>query len=158
MFIYRNQFPYSIIWDESGAKGHQGQKCNRRLPAQLKARNESVCSVAQSCPTLCNPVECGPPVSSVHGIFQARILEWVAISHSRRSSRPRDWTPVSCISCTGRRVLHHGATWETKNRDLPPKYSFLHLTSLKCTQPSKIRLLRQTMKSKIFLFPLSNIK
>ena len=42
-----------------------------------------VCSVAQSCLTLCNPTDCSPPGSSFHGIFQARILEWVAISYSR---------------------------------------------------------------------------
>ena len=46
----------------------------------------------QSCPTLCDPVDCSPPGSSVHGILQARILEWVAISFSRGSYRPRDWT------------------------------------------------------------------
>ena len=43
-------------------------------------------------------LDCSPPVSSVHGILQARILEWVAISFSRGSSRPRDQTPVSCIA------------------------------------------------------------
>ena len=42
--------------------------------------------VAQSCPTLCDPMDCSPPCSSVHGILQARILEWVAISFSRGSS------------------------------------------------------------------------
>ena len=52
---------------------------------------------AQSCPTLCDPVDCNLPGSSVHRIVQARILEWVAISFSRRSSRPRDWTQVSRI-------------------------------------------------------------
>ena len=57
--------------------------------------------VAQSCPTLCDPVDCSPPGFSVHGILQARILEWVAISFSRESSRPRDRTQVSCIG--GRR-------------------------------------------------------
>ena len=46
--------------------------------------------VAQSCPTLCDPMDCSPPGSSVHGIFQARVLEWVAISFSRGSSQPRD--------------------------------------------------------------------
>ena len=45
--------------------------------------------VAQSCPTVCNPMDCSPPGSSVHGIFQARVLEWVAISFSRGSSQPR---------------------------------------------------------------------
>ena len=54
-----------------------------------------VCSVCQSCPTLCDPVECSPPCSPVHGVFQARILEWVAIPFSRVSSRPRDWIQVS---------------------------------------------------------------
>ena len=49
-----------------------------------------VCLVAQSCLTLCDPMGCSPPGSSVHGILQARILEWVAISFSRGSSRPRD--------------------------------------------------------------------
>ena len=54
--------------------------------------------VAHSCPTLCNPMDCSLPGSSIHGIFQARVLEWVAISFSRRSSRPRDRTQVSCIA------------------------------------------------------------
>ena len=53
--------------------------------------------VAQSCPTLCDPVDCSLPGSSVHEILQARILERVAISFSRGSSRPRDRTWVSCI-------------------------------------------------------------
>ena len=54
--------------------------------------------VAQSCPTPCGPVDCSPPGSSLHGILQARILEWVAISFSRGSSQPRDWTRVSSIA------------------------------------------------------------
>ena len=55
------------------------------------------------CPTLCNPIEWASPGSSVHGILQARILEWAAIPFSRRSSPPRDGTPVSCI---GRGILY----------------------------------------------------
>ena len=58
----------------------------------------SVMLVAQSCPTLCNPMDYNPSVSSVHGIFQARILEWVAISFSRGSSWPRYQTRVSYIA------------------------------------------------------------
>ena len=58
---------------------------------------ESESEVTQSCPTLCNPMDFSLPGSSVHGIFQARILEWVAISFSRRSSWPRDWAQVSSI-------------------------------------------------------------
>ena len=61
----------------------------------------------QSCPTLCGPVDCSPPGSSVRGIFQARILEWVAIPYSRRSSQPRDRTCVSGVFCIGRWVLYH---------------------------------------------------
>ena len=54
--------------------------------------------VAKSCPTLCNPRDCSLPVFSVHGILQARILEWVAIPFSRGSSWHRNWTCVSCIA------------------------------------------------------------
>ena len=61
-------------------------------------------SVTVSRPTLCDPMHCSLPGSSVHGILQARILEWVAISFSRASSRPRDGTQVSCI---GRQTLYH---------------------------------------------------
>ena len=53
--------------------------------------------VAQSCPTLCDPMNCSLPGSSVHRIFQAIVLEWIAISFSRGSSQPRDWTRVSHI-------------------------------------------------------------
>ena len=55
-------------------------------------------SVTQSCPPLCDPMDCSPPGSSVHGILQARILEWVAIPFSRGSSWTRDWTWVSFIA------------------------------------------------------------
>ena len=54
--------------------------------------------VIQSCPTLCDPMDCSLPGSSIHGILQARILEWIVISFSRGSSKPRDWTWVSCIA------------------------------------------------------------
>ena len=54
--------------------------------------------VSQSCPTICDPIDCSLPGSSIHGISQARILEWVAIPLSRVSSQPRDWTQVSWIA------------------------------------------------------------
>ena len=54
--------------------------------------------VAQSCLTLCNPMDCSLPGSSVHGILQARVLQWVAMPFSRGFSRPRDWTHVCCIA------------------------------------------------------------
>ena len=56
----------------------------------------------QSCLTLCDPVDCGPPGSSVHWIFQTRILVWVAICFSRGSSQPRNQTHISYVSCIGR--------------------------------------------------------
>ena len=61
----------------------------------------------QLCPTLCDPVDCIPPGSSVHRILQARILEWVAKPSSRGSSLPRDQTYISYVSRTGRWVLYH---------------------------------------------------
>ena len=54
--------------------------------------------VPQSCPALCKPMDCSRPDSSVHGILQARILQWVAIPFSRGSSQPRDQIQVSCIA------------------------------------------------------------
>ena len=58
-------------------------------------------------PTLCNPTDGSPAGSSISGILQAKILEWVAISFSRRSSLPRNWT---CVQC--RQIPYHWATWE----------------------------------------------
>ena len=63
----------------------------------------------QSCLTLCDPTDYSPKGSSVHGVPQARILEWVAMPSSRGASWPRDWTRVSCL---GRWILYHWATGE----------------------------------------------
>ena len=71
------------------------------------------CSVTQSWLTLCNPMDCSPPGSSVHKISQARILEWVAIFFSRVSSHTRDWT---CISCIDEWILYHWATREAQTK------------------------------------------
>ena len=60
--------------------------------------------VTQSCPALCNPMACSFPGSPVHRVFQARILEWVAIPFSRGSSQPRDQTQVCCIAS---KILYH---------------------------------------------------
>ena len=77
----------------------------------LSNHHAMLCSV--SCPTL-QPHDCKLLDTSVHEIFQARILEWVAISSSRRSSWFSDWTHVSCISFIGRQILYHWTTWETQ--------------------------------------------
>ena len=67
----------------------------------------SICAkMLQSCLALCDPMDWSPPGSSVHGILQARILEWVAMPSSRESSQPRDQTHVSYVSCIGRRVFY----------------------------------------------------
>ena len=74
---------------------------------------------AQLCSTLWDPMDYSPPGSSVHGILQERILEWVALPSSRGSSWPRDRTHVCCISCSGGQILYHCTTWKI----LMEKYS-----------------------------------
>ena len=108
--------------------------------------------------------------SPVQGIFQTRILEWVAISYSRGSSCPRHWTHVSCISCIGRWILYHRTTWEPFayawslshgqflcSRDFPGKSTevgchFL-LQGIFLTQGSKLNLL-YLLHSRQILYPL----
>ena len=80
--------------------------CQEQLQGPVLSLSES--EVAQSCPTLCDSTDCSLPGFSVHGIFQARILEWAAISFSRGSSRPRDQTQVS------RTVGRHFTVWTTR--------------------------------------------
>ena len=75
--VCREVCPWSIVW---------------RLFEKVKVL------VTQSCPILCNLLDYSPPASSVHGILQARILEWVAIPFFRGSSWPRDWTWVSHVA------------------------------------------------------------
>ena len=87
----------------------RGPGCTNKQQGQRLLRHPGcphACQVA-SCLTLCDPMDTSPPGSSVRGILQARILEWVAIPFSRGSSRPRDGTRVSYVSCVGRRVLYH---------------------------------------------------
>ena len=92
------EYELSILWESSPSYlimyPHSPIK-------YLSQQSENESEVAQSCETLCDPVDCSPPGSSVLGILQARILQWVAISFSRGSSRPRDRTQVSRIA--GRR-------------------------------------------------------
>ena len=73
---------------------------------------DMTCVCAQLCLTLCDPMDCSRPGSSVHRIFQARILEWVAIPSCRRSPWPRDWTHISFVSCIGRQFLYCWPSWE----------------------------------------------
>ena len=64
------------------------------------------------CLTLCDPMDWHLPGSSVHGILQARMLEWVAVPFSRGSSWPRDQTHISCVSCLSGGFFTTSATWE----------------------------------------------
>ena len=81
--------------DRTGVSRIAGRRFN------LWATREGQSEVTQLCPTLCDSMDYSLSGSSVHGIFQAKVLEWVAISFSRESSPPRDWTWASCIA--GRR-------------------------------------------------------
>ena len=67
------------------------------LRETLYLQDHCLCSVAQPRLTLCNPVDCNPPGSSIHGVFQARTLEWVDISYSNGSSQPQGWN--LCLLC-----------------------------------------------------------
>ena len=85
----------------------------------------------QSCSTLCDPMDRSPPGSSVHGILQARVLEWVAILFSRGSSRPKDWSRVCSVSCVDKfftRCRLGSPSWCTKSAFL-----FLVTHSRKCS-------------------------
>ena len=87
------------------------------LAWRIPIHSEHVCVHAQllhSCPALCDPMGCSLPFSSVCGILQARILEWVAISSSRGSSQPWDQTCVSCVSCIAGRFITPLAAWKPK--------------------------------------------
>ena len=107
--------------------------------------------VAQSCPTLCNPMHYSLPGSCVHGISQTRILEWVAISFSRGSSQPRDQTQVSCIA--GRFFT----IWAT--REVSPRSEISHTDLIKYSQNEVISKAKDyislIMKQKLELISLT---
>ena len=91
-----------VVKEDENISSRRGEKDQRLaslfdFPKEALTNLKSESEVIQSCPALCDPMNCSLSGSSVHGIFQARILEWVAIFFSRGSSRPRDQTWVSCI-------------------------------------------------------------
>ena len=79
---------------------------------------DMTCVCAQLCLTLCDPKDCSRPGSSVHRIFQARILEWVAISCSKGSSQSRDWTFVSWVSWIAGRLFTHQGNREAQLEEM----------------------------------------
>ena len=94
--------PYSLTW--SSSLWHS-RYFVIWFHSALATLSMYACSPPESSLTLCNPKDWSPPDFSVHGISQTRILEWVALSFSRGSSQPRDYTLVSCASCTVGRFL-----------------------------------------------------
>ena len=107
-------------------KGHD-KKCYKKKERKVRERSIKkwngqafmpsclyVCAeLLQSCPTLCNPMGCHIPGFSVQGIFQAIILEWVAMPSSKASSQPRDQIYVACMD---RWILYHRITWYMLNQ------------------------------------------
>ena len=104
--------------------------------------------VTQSCLTLCDPVACSLPGSSVHGISQARKLAWVALSSSRGSSRPRDQTHVSCI---GRQILHLWVTREAPDFTWISLFSYLRIQSKILLQFECVIVIKYVQKIQLIL-------
>ena len=122
-----NGFTYKIPWWQGwrlamgsriGISLTKGGQATNRTDVQFAQSSWQPWTLAymhgkslQSCPALCDPMDCSLPGSSVHGILQARILEWVAISFSRAPSWPRDQNRISYISSTGSRFFTTSTTW-----------------------------------------------
>ena len=118
----RNPFPHQFyLWWSFTISFHNffGNALDRRSTIEKSIFTISISAVhlfykrpcmcaesLQSCLTLCDPMDCSPPGSSVHGALQARILEWVAVPSSRGSSPARDQTCISYVFRTGRWVLY----------------------------------------------------
>ena len=95
------------VQENPGLPSHHRDQIQGTISSKW-TQSENEVLVAQSCLTLCNPMDCSAAGSSVHGILQESILEWVAIPFSRGSSRPRDRTQVSHIAGTLCRLRHQG--------------------------------------------------
>ena len=113
-----------------------------------------MCSVTQLCPTLCDPMNCSLQGASVHGIFQARILELVALSYSRVSSLSRDWTHISCIPCIHRRTPNHCATWEALKLNDCTLATIIHFRTFSSLSKETLHLLAITHQAPHLWQPL----
>ena len=102
----------SMSWEMPGWMNH---KLESRLPREISTTSDIQmhAKLLQSCLTLNSPTDCGPTGPSVHGILQARILEWIAISFSRASSQPSDQNLVSYVSCMAGGFFTISTPWET---------------------------------------------
>ena len=101
-----------MSWEMPGWMNH---KLESRLPREISTTSDIQmhAKLLQSCLTLNSPTDCGPTGPSVHGILQARILEWIAISFSRASSQPSDQNLVSYVSCMAGGFFTISTPWET---------------------------------------------
>ena len=97
----------SSYWANEKEKGEERIKEIYRFIYNFSPQLLMHAKLLQAYATLRDPMDCSPPDSSVHGILQARILEWVPMPSSRRSAWPRGRSHVFCISWIGRRVLYH---------------------------------------------------
>ena len=126
LLLLLSRFSCVRLW--GCVRPHRRQPTRLRLPWDSPGKNTGVgcrvllqCrkvklwrEVAQSCPTLCDPMDCNLSGSSVHEIFQAKVLEWIAISFSRGSSRPRSQTRVSRIAGRFFTVFAKGTQFSSK--------------------------------------------
>ena len=124
----------AIMYAHNNKKGFKSQdRSSIHLKLTLPGYNCHCCLVAESCLTLRWPMDCSPPGSSAQEILHARILQWVAISYSRGSSRPRGQTLISWVSCIGRLVLdqlsHQGKPEIEKTIQMRTKASSLKLAA-----------------------------
>ena len=94
------QFSHSVVSNSLQPHGLQHLYMCLHMPVLCKV-------TSKLSPTLCDPMNCSPQSSSVHGILQARKLEWVTVPSFRGSSWIRDWTHISYLSCISRQVLYH---------------------------------------------------
>ena len=116
--------------------------CKEEWYWMLKSLNSRISEVTQSCPTLCNPMDYSLPGSYIHGIFQARVLEWVAISFSRGSPWPRDWIQVSRIA--GKRFT----IWATREVPLINMVIMMIEQDISSINPDRVQIKQLTKVKK----------
>ena len=113
--------PKNYIIDATDRCGHLSSHTNTHTHPEILSHFYNLMKVkVKLCPTLCDLIDCSLPGSSIRVIFQARVLEWVAISFSRGYTWPRDWTRVSCI--VGRRFT----VWATREALNHSSFQFSH--------------------------------